>query len=204
MKSLNLILLILVFNVNTLKSQCLQRDIILIGDFSHSTIGYENFIKDAFNSFIDQFYLSENTIQIGVVIFSQDAFLISPLSFEKEKLKKLVSVMDQKTYVGKTNIFDALNVSYNELNNNGRENIKKNIILISDGDANGPFVTDIPYLITEINNNPLFTICSILVDSKSKNEIFMKNISKNNNENCYYSTKYDFLVEVLLRLDICM
>lgn len=204
MKTLKIILfLFLLFQIKTLNSQCLQRDIMLVGDFSHSTNGYEDFIKEAFNAFIDRFDLSENTIKIGSIIFSDEAFLISKLSTDKEKLKSLVNTMDKKVMHGKTNIYDALSLSEIELSKNGRKNIKKIIIIISDGDGNGPYFNYIPALVKIINDNPNIKICGILVDSESKNEILMKNISFNRGENCYYSTKYEFLVDLLSQLDIC-
>lgn len=194
---MKILLLLLTFLVTTPQPDCLKVDIILVGDFSGSVGGYEKFVTDAFTAFIDKFNLSEEGVKIGMVYFDESAYLISPLTNNKDTLRNR---FDNSNPIagGDTNLKDALMVSFNELTENGRQGYKRIIILISDGDAQDKEGAEI--IARQVKSTGVM-ICGVLIVSGFSQNEYMKQVSS---EFCYVETSYENLIEELRKLDICL
>lgn len=134
MKFIASILLLLFLNVIQLKSQsCFEMDIIILCDYSGSVLGHEKVITDALDSFAHKFKLSETTIKIGLVIFSDNGYLICPLTGNDSLLHNRINFLKKINGDGSTNMVEGFQISLDEFEKNGRKDIKQIIVIISDG-----------------------------------------------------------------------
>src|SRR5580765_7016118 len=122
-----------IFITSICRSQCLQMDLILIGDFSASVSGNEVYISEAFQSFARKLQVSPDGIQIGVIAFNSDTYLISPLNDDPYDLNSRIITLRQFESNSTTNLSAAL-LSATELLTKGRD-VRKMIIIVSDGDV---------------------------------------------------------------------
>ncbi len=202
--------------INKPANGCLQMDIMLLGDFSSSVQGYESFISGAFSEFVQQFELSEYGIKIGLVTFTTTAYLNCPLTNNTKLLRSRINDLKYFNGVGHTNMLDAFAIAQNQFIINGRDDYKKIIIVISDGEPDsGEEVLKLANVIKQSK----IGICGILV-MKNKTEeedndslfyyfygkpidgnVVMKKISS---DFCYVESNYDNLIKELKKLDICM
>jgi len=176
----------LLFLVLCLWQDCLKIDIILVGDFSGSVRGKEAFIQAAFNSFIQGLPLSEDGVRLGVVVFSDNAEIVQHLTSERFQLDSLEAS-------GTTNLSEALQLSLDEFNRNGRD-VRKIIILISDGIPDDP---DGAKLIASQLKLVGVGICGILVEGG--NNEYMQEISS-----VYAKSNYENLLEQIKQLSGCL
>ena len=190
--------ILLVFSLNIAKSQCLEMDIMLVADYSDSIDGHEEFVEDAFNEFIDRFELHENGVRIGIIAFSDYPFMLSKLSTNKNKLRKVTRTMDGVFHRQSTNMYGALNATYKYMEKNSRENARKMIIVVSDGAFNGS-PEKLPELVYEIKKEGI-NICGVLIKSEYQTPQNMLAIS---NDFCYFESTYQMLSEVLKNMDVC-
>ena len=187
---------------------CLELDIVLLGDFSGSVRGYQGFIADAFESFVNRFELYESGVRVGIVMFNDNPIIVSKITTDKNQLLKEINTIRKSDVGNYTNINSGLVVAYNLLNESNRP--KKMIIVISDGSPN---VISEEYgennLTPDVKIKTLNTaqsiktdcmICGILIQSGSADEKFMMQMS---NPECYVSSNYEMLASELENLDIC-
>ena len=172
-------------------------DIIVLADFSTSIAGSENFVIDAIHDFVDQFELSEEGINIAVIVFNNDGYLISHLTSRKDSLKIKIKQLNSIQLIASTDMYSGLSDSFAEFTINGRSDYKKLLIVISDGAVNAPIPTF--FLAEEIKKSKI-GICSIMISDSSSNPTFMKSISSD----CYLETDYRNLIKELKKLDICI
>lgn len=178
-------------------AQCLEMDIMLVGDFSFSVQGNEKFVVDAIQSFSDRFKLSETGVNIGIVTFNSDVYLTSPLSQDNADINRSIESLRSVACSGTTNMTEALQVAANELTK-GRSGVMKSIILISDGRPNSPSSTI--QTADMIKNLMRYTICTVLIDMDDSDEGVLIGISSN----CYVSTNFNSLSDELKKLDVCL
>lgn len=196
------ILLLMVFSLATVvmlcagkkESDCLQVDIMLVADFSGSVIGYEGFVQDAFISFVNQFELSEETVKVGVVTFNSSAYLHCPISSDKPHIIDRIENFHAAT--GNTNMLDAIQISVQELLNNGRPGYKKIIVLVSDGMPDDR--AQVQSACEQMNVFGL-NVYGILIESFGHDEEFMNSISTH-----YLKSDYESLSVEIKKLDICL
>lgn len=194
MKTLVLSILLL-FSPYREKYTCLEMDVIILVDISGSLAGYELYIHSAMNSFIDGIKLQEDGIKLGVVVFSSDSYVKSPLSSNKNSIRENIRNIgsDQRS----TNMTEGLYVSLNELVSNGRQGVKKLIIVISDGAVDSDYGTKLAAEQLRMTN---ISICSVLILGETINRQLMKDISGG----CYIESSYENLVKEIEKLDICI
>ncbi len=199
MKFISIILLAFLFN-NTPKKydNCLQLDIVLLGDYSGSMAGHEKEITQAFNEFIDQLPLSETSIKMGLITFANKGTLITNLTSDKDQIKNDINGLNQIQAGGSTNMADGLYLAFNELISNGRKDYKKMVIVVSDGAPMNPEKT-----MTVINQLKLSNVgvCGIFIRSYMGDPQFMKSITS---DFCYVESDYENLIVALKNLDICI
>jgi Ca-activated chloride channel family protein len=119
------------------------RDILLINDASESMrqrgFDMDNPLKDKFEvvqEVVEDFIGERENDRIGLVSFGAISFVASPLTFEKEFLKKIISMQYIGMISGRhTAIQDALVQSYNMLSKSKAKS--KIAILLTDGIDNG-------------------------------------------------------------------
>ena len=174
---------------------CLQMDLMLIGDFSASVHGNEQFISDAFKSFAQKLTVSEDGVRIGVIAFNNEAFLISPLNSDPQDLNSRIVSLRSFDATGTTNLNSALYMATESLTKS--RDIRKMIIIVSDGDvdSNGQV-----YAIASQLKAIGIGICTVLIKNASSKEEFMKAISSD----CYVESDYETLGEELQKLSICL
>ena len=116
-------------------------DIVFVIDESGSVIEEEfGKIKKFLTDMVNYYDISEDTVNIGIVLFAESERVISELSYNKQELLTLINNMGQ--YKGGTCIACGLNRAMDLLNNrnNYRKtlNPEKIIITLTDGEANKP------------------------------------------------------------------
>jgi hypothetical protein len=181
-------------------------DIMIVNDLSGSTEGFEPFINDAVNTFIDRFELSEGGIKIGLVAFSGAGHLISGLTTDKEQLRNANAIMRSIVQPNNTDMLDGINVAGKELVRNGRDYVRKMIILISDGDHDEYSEEDDDFFqilrlvsLYKVNHNVEF--CGVLILANPNKPLVMSTIS---DDYCYVESSYKLLAQVLEDMSICM
>ena len=121
-----------------------HRDIILAVDLSDSMrymdmldadnkpVQRIDIVKEQVRDFILSRIKSNSNDRIGIILFSDRAQVLSPLTFDKGLLLKLADEIDLKLSTGPlTNITDAINMSINRFEEAGTN--KKILILLTDG-----------------------------------------------------------------------
>ena len=178
---------------------CLKLDIILVADLSGSVYRYEYFVADAFDAFIDRFELSETGVKVGVIVFNDSPALLTGLTADKIKIRRAINIIRDATGTGSTNMTDTFYAVTNELVLNGRKDVKKVIIIVSDGIPNRRNTT----LKTVMQLRIMYdlTVCGVWIGGPDRGQEFMQNISS---EYCYAASDYKGLVKQLKRLDICI
>lgn len=195
MKTLLFTLLLALTSFKT--PSCLQLDLILVGDISYSVRGNEKFISDAFVSFIDRFELSEDGIQIGMILFNNGPYIISNLSSDKESLKNEGLKIRTLLSDNGTKLFPALEASLQEFMTHGYKNHRKIIIIVSDG-----VIDDKQETIKTVNklNQLGIQVCGILINTGGSDPVFLKRICND----CYSESDYESLGKELEKLGICL
>lgn len=180
------------------KSGCLRMEIMLVADMSTSVSGREVFIYNALKIFADRFDLDDNGIRIGVVRFSDKAYLLTELTSNKENVYKALSSLGSDAY-GTTNMLDAIEIAGSEILNNGRVDVNRIIVLISDGDPDDEEQT---LKAAQKIKSFQIGICGIFVNgSTNESKEYMREISS---EFCYVESDYENLVRELEKLDVCL
>jgi hypothetical protein len=178
---------------------CLKVDIILIGDLSGSVEGHEEFVVDAFDSFVNRFELSEYGIKIGAIVFSTGAVKLSGLTHNKTELIQAINTMRDIDLGQQTFLYRALLKARNEFNANGRKDVTSIIIIVSDGNVYEAYNT--ANFIEYLRYYEKTKICGIYIDDNDGIEEYMIFIS---DPDCYVSSSYNVLVQTLEQLDICL
>jgi len=188
------VLLFLLCILITPENPCLQIDILIVGDFSASVNGHEEYMKKSFLSLLNKVKLSEETVKIGVVTFATNAVLDSPLSNDKKSLQVAISNIYHSS--GSTNMVDGLQLAVNELVNNGRPGFRKIIIIVSDGQPD--YKQGVKQITDQLKWFDI-KVYGMLVTADEYDEEFMKSISS-----VYLKSDYESLSEEIKKLDICL
>ncbi len=187
--------ILLLFTPYKDKYSCLELDIVVLVDISGSLQGYELYVHNALNSLIDGLKTSEDGIRMGIAVFGSRGEILSSLSGDKEIIKSQISHIFATG--GSTNMTDGLYVTLNEFINNGRQGVKKLIVVISDGDVDSVQGTTLAAQQLKLAN---ISICSVLIVAKRINAQLMKDISNG----CYLESDYENLPKEIEKLDICI
>ncbi len=187
-------ILLILISLFPVKRECLQLDIILIGDLSASVRGHEDFIQIAFHTFAKQFELSEETVKIGLIEFGSDSYLKCHLTSDSELLHS--SIADMNYASGTTNMISAFQMALDEMVLNGRHGYKKIIILVSDGEPDSPDQTRLIARQLQIGG---VNIYGIAINSARIDENFMSEVSYQ-----YLRSDFESLSNEIKKLDVCM
>jgi Mg-chelatase subunit ChlD len=187
----------------TVKSQnCLQMDIVLLADASGSVGANTQYISNALKAFADRFETSENGVRIGIVSFGDKPLLLTNITHNKNKLKiAAANYTNFYSLVGaSTKTADALMYSTNLFYESDRPEVKKLIILITDGEPND--IHETTRVADEIRNLHNIDICTIHVMTISGgNKTHLQDISS---EACYVVSGYESLIETIINMDVCL
>lgn len=195
-----LMLFVLLFSMGGVQSQgCLQMDIMLIGDLSGSIDDNEYFVANAFAAFVSKFELSDNTVKIGAIVFSEETILLSHLTSKKGQLLTSIDFIRNNDLSGTTRMGDAILEAWSEFTLYGRSDVRRMIIMVSDGAVDEPSITY--SLIQTMKAQTSVEFCGIYVDTYGGNPDYVANISE---PYCYVSTSYSILVQELEKLDLCI
>jgi len=176
---------------------CLQVDIMLVGDFSGSVMGHQQFVTDAFISFANSFELSEEGIKMGIVKFGDRAQLISDLNSDQEDFKKKAMTLNYYFPVGNTMLQSALELSVEKLlGSKGRKGYGKMIVIVSDGAVDDPMES--LKIIGQLKQLGI-KICTVLIKTEMTRPEYMQYISSD----CYVESDYENLAIEIKKLDIC-
>jgi len=116
---------------------------------------------------LKQFIVKANTLQVGIIFYAKDAYMLYPLSQDHDALMYMLKQAKlTHKFAPQSNLFSALEASENLLN----KQHNKHIVLISDGGENIPRLQELNYLkskhitlsalaITPIGNTALATLC---------------------------------------------
>jgi uncharacterized protein with von Willebrand factor type A (vWA) domain len=175
-------------------------DIIILIDTSYSVQGYEQFIADAYEAFIERFDLSEEGIRIGAFLFNSQAYKISTLTSEKSKLMNGSEYLREYAADGSTNLLDALYKASSAFANDSRGGgVPKSLIIITDGLPSN--MSQMSCEVTIFNmkrHHSDLSVYGIYIDNGYNGGDFLMDIS-----DFYVSTSYQILVDELERLDMC-
>ena len=128
-----LFLLISIFISNEIRSQCLQANIVLLVDWSGSEVGNEPYLANSIQLFIDKLPISEYAVNISIVTFDNNGFMVEEMTYDKDMLSFKTKLLASKMAAGGTYISNAMKMALNELILNDR-GVRNLIIIISDGD----------------------------------------------------------------------
>ncbi len=208
MRRIYAILLILI-TTNVYGQDCLDMDIILLGDYSGSIEGKEHYVKNAFEAFSKSFKYSAS-VRIGIILFDGSQYIVCPLISSRNTSEVMIS-MDKYVAGGETILSTALEFSFDMLMADSR-NTEKTIIIISDGQANDERPAK---KIAEQIKSKGVLICSIHISqldfhimsnpnaiNKNWGREIMKNISSG--DQYFTTTNYTKLSNTLKELSICM
>lgn len=185
------------FAASFCQSSCLQVDIMLVGDYSGSVDGHQEYVANAMWAFVDRFGLSEASVKIGIITFNSEVTLHTGLTTNKAKLQNIIVGLSTTVPSGTTNLKDALYESVNQLQY-GRK-VPKLLVIISDGVPDDREET--AQLAGEVQKLIGATVCGIYVSAPGGEPGWLKNICS---DGCYSETSYETLAEELKKLDICM
>ena len=178
-------------------NSCTQLDIILLGDFSSSVKDERPTIIKTYKQFVDNLNINKININVGIVLFGDNARTIINLSDNKIKIKNEVNKMDTVDLGMSTNLYSGLELSKQILENYGREGIKKFIILISDGDPNNEVNSMNKANEIKLNN---IKICGVYIENNVGSKEYMKEISS---FQYYFESNYRVLIHTLNNLNFC-
>lgn len=178
--------------------QCMDLDIMIVGDFSGSVQGHERYVIDAFNSFAG-IVNEEKNIRVGLILFADHPVTVMNLSKNIDSLILCTQRLREPTASGSTDIHSAIQKAANNLyaqDNNSR----KLIILISDGQITSGG-NEAQTIATAHSLSILgIGICSVLIKSASSQPEFMRQVASG----CYVESDYKNLTAELSKLDICL
>lgn len=191
-----LLILILIVCCSFDNPSCAKLDIIILADYSGSIYSYESFIVRAISNFNNKLNLSNDGIRLGIVVFNNSAYTIQKLTGDNKDISNAIVNLNYIKGTGSTALNEGLALALKNISTE-REDVKRIIIVISDG------APDSPSKAMEVVNNigkENILICTVLVNSSEVNKTFMRNISSN----CYVETDYNSLSDQLNQLDICL
>lgn len=181
------------------EDSCIRADVILLADLSGSVIGRENTIHEALYTFVSKFEMEEDGLRIGAYTFNDDVTLLYSLGSNKNELIRGINTIRSTTADGSTHLFEALMATMGEFNTKGRPDVKRIVVVISDGAPNDPM----PTLAAGQQLQRMYnaTIYGILIKSTSTNEPFMQQLSS---KGCYLEVNYETLVSEINKLNLCI
>ncbi len=198
MKNWTLIALMFILLGNTGHSQCAKIDVVFLIDMSASVKGNEAFMTKALNAFVSKFPLNEEGIKLSIITFSHGAKSYLPLTADSVKARQAIYEFSRTPTQTNTDLNSGLQRAQMEIEDNGRDDVTKMIIVISDGDVDLP---DESLYITELIKQSIYiNICSIFING-SDGRAFMKRIATGS---CYSEASYETLHKVLKELDLCI
>jgi VWFA-related protein len=103
-------------------------DLVLLIDLSGSTRDKVKLIRSAALRFVDA---ARSFDRIGVVSFASGPTVVSPLTLDRESLRRRVNAMD--TSAGDTKLYDATDFAMNQLLHDAKNARRTAIIVMSDG-----------------------------------------------------------------------
>ncbi len=192
-----LVLTFLIFTGGIVHAQCSNLDVILLGDFSSSVQGNEQFVLDAIVEFAEELTPHVNDVRLGVIMFADDATVVCRP--DNDYWRNLPNVMEYNSInaTGSTNIELALQTATNELLRE-QNNRRKVIVLISDGDVTVGTQEQTIATAKQIQNIGI-GICGVLIKNNSSRPEFMKEVSQ-----VYVETDYTNLALELKKLNLCL
>lgn len=114
MKFIKTIILIIAIKTNIYGQDCLDMDIILLGDYSGSITGKQHLIQKAFLEFSQSFEYSAS-VRIGIVLFDENQNeILSLTKSDNTVVKEKINSMDC-TMGGNTMMSRALEYAYDML-----------------------------------------------------------------------------------------
>jgi Ca-activated chloride channel family protein len=126
------------------------RDIMLVLDISGSMADQDkiNQLKRSVNLLCSELLQQAGGDRMGVAVYSDNASLISPLSFDISHVNQLVQGIQEN---GMTNISAGMTIGRTELEHNGRSGAGRLMVLLTDGLVNLPVSPEVgrPLVIQE-------------------------------------------------------
>lgn len=156
-------------------------------------IGVNRFdvLKQIVSDFIDK-RINDN---ISLVVFGERVFTASPLSFDKEVQKEILSYLEVNMAGSKTAMFDSLATSINMLKDKDeKSNI---IILLSDGEDNS---STIPYNVV-LRLLEKYDIKVYTIGLGKANKRILQDIAEVSNARSYYATSKDDLKSIYKQIN---
>ena len=183
---------------------CLVADIIFIADWSGSIKGNEGFVVDAIETAIGELRLSERLVKVGVISFSDVAFLRSSLTTDRMRLADSLATLSKFSANGSTNYGPAFFLARRAFSpidsiGLGRKGVQKIIVFISDG-----LPSDFGTAIEPINAMKILDgvkVVCVNPSSEESSKAILLEIATD--ESLYFEVEYESLVELFKKLDIC-
>lgn len=178
--------------------QCLNMDIVILGDYSGSVHKSEQYVIDAFESFAS-ITSEEKNIRVGLILFADEPEINIPLTKDLSTLLSASAPLREQNASGSTDINAAIEQAaillYSQQNNS-----RKLIILISDGDITDGATPDQTIATARQLSILGVSICTVLIKNSSSHPEFMKEISSG----CYVESSYENLSAELGKMDVCL
>lgn len=187
------ILLILLTSSIAFSQGCNELDILLLGDMSESVQGYEQFIADAFLQFANQ---ELGKKRIGVITFNSDPIILHKLTENRTSLIKEILTIKSTPAINTTDLTGAFYKCVEEFGKTGRKDVKKIIILVSDGLPDD--ATTAKIVATQLKMTGIDIYC-IMINASSVNKEYMESLGTE-----YFDTDYEGLSEKLRSINFCL
>ena len=170
----------------------------ILADYSGSVQGSEKFLYNSISSFEKGLDISEDNVNLGIVVFNSYSEVICSLESDPREIRDRIELLSTYVAGGTTNLSSALYSAFDEFATKGRDGYKKIIIIISDGQ---PDYGDDTYKVAQQVKSLGMQIYTILIDNNISNTAYMKSIAS---EGCFYNTDYEGLVKTLEQINLCL
>ena len=201
---MKILIILSLFISQTLYSQCLKADIVLLLDWSSSEDRNGHYITEASTDFIQSLDLGPSSIKIGIIPFEWipvSNFCVPPSS-NSDVLINVINKLDQTSPSGMTSYYDAFYLAndFFKISEIERgEVVLKIVVLISDGEEYGFDSDDV---ITKVKNNGSL-IWSIGTSDRMSIVGRNRMMSVCSGPEFYSEQTYFTLREELLKLNLC-
>ncbi len=108
--------------------------VIVAVDFSASERAFIDEVQTVLSAITSRFELHPNSMRLGLISFNRGAQLIMPLSGDNDLLRQTIEELRIPLSVFATDIHSGIQMAMKEFQNNSLDQVKKFLILISDGD----------------------------------------------------------------------
>lgn len=179
--------------------ECLQLDIMMIADFSGSLQGKERIMVNGIRQFSRKFTLTNDGVRIGLISFSDAAILRTTYTGDSTVLNNYIDNLEYVQADGSTHVGLALEMTMDQIVRYGRQDVKKIVVIVTDGIPNDKEKALQMGELLKMNNVVIGGV--MVIGMYGYDEHFLRNLTT---KDFYYETDFANLVTTLKNMNICL